>query len=77
MPIIRIYVCFHEGGKRREKQKNPHLKQVLGRDPSTSSIQLSSMYAMCNDFFSSVIFNEQSIFRKGTDLLFECHLLGD
>lgn len=33
MPIIRIYVCFHEGGKRREKQKNPHLKQVLGRDP--------------------------------------------
>lgn len=65
MPIIRIYVCFHEGGKRREKQKNPHLKQVLGRDPSTSSIQLSSVYAMCNDFFLLLFLMNKVFLERG------------
>lgn len=63
MHFNQIYVCFHEGRKRREKKnhrlmqilgtdskKNHHLMQILGTSPDRSSIQLSITYKMCHYF---------------------------
>lgn len=76
MPITSASARSQGEGERKGKQKNLHLRRILGADPSTSSTRLSSRCDVCNGF-SSVVFNEQSISRRVTDLLLECHLLGD
>lgn len=48
--------------------------KMLGIDPNISSSQWSSMHVMT---FFCTTFNEQSIFRKMTDLPFEHPLLVD